>query len=105
MELEAQFDRTMMDVYVRAKIEANYTASIFHRMLCERGGLNTAKQLINDSTVSQGYTALWERGRLDLTVEAIVVDEPKWHPLFSDEELTKARRRLSDYRYAGAKVG
>jgi hypothetical protein len=37
-DLETQFDRAMEDIYVRAKTEANYTASIFHRMLCERGG-------------------------------------------------------------------
>lgn len=102
MDLEAQFDRAMMDVYVRAKSEAKYTASIFHRMLCERGGLATARYLINDSTESQGYTALWELGRLDLTVEALVVDNPKWHPLFSLEELHKARERLAKYEYGNS---
>ena len=48
--LEIAFDKAMMDIYVRAKAEANYTASIFHRMLCERRGLATAKQLINEPT-------------------------------------------------------
>jgi hypothetical protein len=89
----------MMDIYVRAKAEAGYVATIFHRMLCDHGGLETAKRLINDSTVSSGYAALWERGRLDLTVEAIVADNEKWHSLFSDEELRKVRKRLIDYRY------
>jgi hypothetical protein len=37
--------------------------------------------------VSEGYTALWERGRLDLTVEALIHDNPQWHPLFTPEEL------------------
>ncbi|QIK95575.1 hypothetical protein G7076_02955 [Sphingomonas sp. HDW15A] len=98
--LESAFNNAMMDIYVRAKKEAKYTASIFHRMLCEKGGLATAKQLLNDATVSQGYTALWERGRLDLTVEAVVVDNPSWHQLFTDEELSRARKRLSDYGYS-----
>ena len=72
-DLEEQFDRAMEEIYIRAKTEAKYTASIFHPMLCERGGLATAKYLINERQVSEGYTALWERGRLDLTVEAEVV--------------------------------
>ena len=99
IDLEAAFDRAMMDIYVRAKTEANYTASIFHRMLSERRGRATAKQLINDRTPSEGYTALWERERLDLTVEAVVIDNPQWHPLFEPEELAKARKRLRDYGY------
>jgi hypothetical protein len=88
-----------MDIYVRAKTEANYPASIFHRMLIQQRGLATAKQLINATTVSDGYTALWERGRLDLTVEAVVIDNQKWHQLFEKSELAKAKRRLDDYGY------
>lgn len=88
-----------MEIYLRAKSEAGYTASIFYEMLSRKRGLATAKQLINDRTVSSGYTALWERGRLDLTVEAVVSDNPKWHSLFTDEELHRARRRLEEYGY------
>jgi hypothetical protein len=98
-KLESEFDTAMMDIYVRAKLEAGYTASIFHRMLTERQGLATAQHLINDKNVSQGYTALWERNRLDLAVEAVIIDNEKWHSLFSSDELAKARRRLYDYRY------
>lgn len=101
-KLEAAFDTAMMNIYVRAKAEANYTASLFHRMLCERGGLATAKQLINDHTPSEGYTALWEHGRLDLTVEAVVTSGEEWHSLFEREELSRARRRLADYGYPAA---
>jgi hypothetical protein len=101
MKLLAEFDRAMEDIYIRAKDEAGYTASIFHRMLSIHGGLATAKQLINDSTPSQGYTNLWERRRLDLTVEAVVHDNPRWHGLFTVEELAKARKRLADYGYFG----
>ena len=98
-QLERQFDAAMMDVYLRAKSEAGYHATVFHDMLSRLKGLQTAKQLINERKVSQGYTALWERGRLDLTVEATVYDNPKWHSLFADEELEKAKKRLADYGY------
>jgi hypothetical protein len=97
--VEADFDLAMMEIYIRAKSEANYSASVFHRMLSERRGLATAKALINASTVSDGYTALWERNRLDLTVEAVVIDNMKWHSLFTEDELARARKRLADYKY------
>lgn len=97
--LEKQFDSAMMEIYQRAKAEANYVATIFHQMLCADGGGTTARRLINDRTVSTGYTALWKRGRLDLTVEAMVYDTAKWHPLFEAEEIERAKRRLQQYGY------
>lgn len=98
-DLTKQFDAAMLDVYLRAKTEANYTASEFHNMLARQGGLATAKQLINASKPSEGYTRLYERGFLNLTVEAVVVENPRWHPLFSEDEIDKARSRLDDYGY------
>lgn len=97
--LEKRFDQAMLRIYQRAKAEAHYTASIFFNMLSKQRGLATAKYLINTPKPSEGYTALFERGRLDLTVEAEVIDNPEWHELFSDEELAKAKARLKQYEY------
>lgn len=93
------FEKAMHGIYTRAKLEAGYTATIFHEMLFRHGGLGTAKQLINAPKVSDGYTALFERQRLDLTVEAVVVENPQWHDLFTSDELNRARKRLAEYRY------
>ena len=98
-DIQHEFNQVMHDVYLRAKNEAGYTASIFLNMLFDKGGLVTAKQLINSSQVSEGYTALWERGRLDLTVEAVVTENSKFRPLFTDEEIMRATKRLKDYNY------
>lgn len=97
--LEKQFDTAMMEIYTRAKSEAGYNASIFHQLLVRQGGLFTAKQLINDRKESTGYTELFLRKRLDLTVEAVVYDNPKWHPLFDKDELHKINMRLKKYGY------
>jgi hypothetical protein len=99
MNLEKAFDAAMFDIYRRAKDEAGYTASVFLKMLHERGGLSTAKYLINAPQPSDGYTHLYERGHLDLTVEAAVVEDPRWHALFTPDEIHKARKRLSEYGY------
>jgi hypothetical protein len=97
-ELEARFDNAMMDVYRRALTECDYKATRFFHMLSEHRGLETARILLRASKVSEGYVALWERKRLDLTVEAVVLGE-EWHSLFSDQEREIAKRRLADYGF------
>lgn len=97
--ISSQFDTAMFDVYRRAKSEAKYDATIFLKMLTDNGGLHTAKTLINAPKESAGYTALWQRGRLDLSVEALVVENARWHPLFTADELSKAKKRLAAYEY------
>jgi hypothetical protein len=88
----------MKDIYVRAKSEANYTATYFLGMLSDYGGLGTARRLLASTEVSSGFAALYERGRLDLTVEALVI-QPKFTSLFTDEELDIARQRLDQLGY------
>jgi hypothetical protein len=97
--LVAAFDHEMVGIYRRALSEANYKATRFFHMLDEHGGVETAKILINAERESEGYTALWGRKRLDLTVEAVIHDNSKWHPLFTASELAKCRARLTKYNY------
>jgi hypothetical protein len=89
----------MFDIYDRALSEAHYNATRFLHMLYEHRGLQTAGILLHSVNVSEGYTALWERGRLDLTVEAVIHDNPKWHPLFTREDLAICTKRLKEYGY------
>lgn len=99
-DLEARFDEAMMQIYVRAKTEVRYNAARYLQMLHDHRGLETARLLVLADQPSEGYTALWERGRLDLTVEVLVL-QPEWQPLFVEEPelLDRARRRLTDYGY------
>ncbi|WP_291891675.1 hypothetical protein [Maricaulis sp.] len=75
-QLERQFHQAMLKAYQDAKA-IGYNATVFVQMLQDRGGLETAKVLISSSKPSDGYTALYERGHLELTVEAIVIDDPR----------------------------
>jgi hypothetical protein len=90
----------MLNVYKRAKAETGYTAVRFLGLVAEKGGLETARYLLHSPTVSDGYTALWERGRLDLTVEAVIL-EPAWRSLFTLEERRIAISRLRKYGFSG----
>lgn len=65
-------------------------------MLHEHRGVETARRLI--PSISDGYAELWRRGRLDLTVEALILREP-WRRLFSQDELLSAWMRLSESGY------
>ena len=94
-----KFNAAMLNIYETAKSDANYIATRFFHMVGENGGLETAKYLIHSKNVSEGYTALWEMKRLDLTVESLIMDNPKYHALFTDEELAICKKRLVDYQY------
>jgi hypothetical protein len=98
-QLVNEFDDAMHSIYHRALSEAGYKASIFLNMLFAYRGVETARRLIHSPNISDGYTALWERKRLDLTVEALIYDNEKWHPLFTPEEITICRKRLLQYGY------
>ncbi|MFG1610909.1 caspase domain-containing protein [Actinoplanes sp. NPDC049265] len=99
--LEKQFHQALVNGYRAMKREINYNATIYIRMISTSGGLGAARQLLHASSVSSGFTTLWEKGRLDLTVEAFVLQEP-WSALFTEEELQIARDRLAEYGYHSA---
>lgn len=92
------FDAAMRDIYTRAVREANYTPTLYLRMLTEHGPLETARRLLASPNPSAGFTALWEKGRLDLTVEALVL-KPDFQQFFTDDELAVARDRLERLGY------
>lgn len=97
--LDVEFTEAMYNIYRRALAEEGYPAHRFHQMLDENGGVETAKQLINNNRPSDGYTELYLKKRLDLTVEALVINDKKWHSLFTQEEIEKAKARLVEYEY------
>jgi hypothetical protein len=96
--LEKDFHQALVNGYRTMKRQINYNATIYIQMIANLGGLGAARQLLHASSVSSGFTTLWEKGRLDLTVEAFVLREP-WSALFTEEELRIARDRLAKYGY------
>ena len=97
-DLEKQFHAAMLDIYERAKLECDYNATYFIRMVYELGGLRAAKRLLATADPSSGLTRLWQCGRLDLSVEAHAL-KPEFDGLFTDEEKVIAHSRLHDYGY------
>lgn len=97
-DLEKRFDRAMREIYMTAKRECGYNATRFLQLVGEKGGLVAAKQLISKPGGTDGFTTLWEHGRLDLSVEAHVI-KPEYESLFTEEERRMCRERLEEFGY------
>ena len=95
----------MLATYHEAK-RLGYPATRFFQMLTEKGARATAKILLagDEHKVSDGFTAMWERGRLDLTVEAIC-SQQRYRMLFTEQELETARKRLDNVDYRISETG
>lgn len=95
-EVERRFHQAMIAIYETAKRDLGYNAVRFLQMISEQGGLGAARQLLRSNAPSEGFTTLWERGRLDLTVEAHILRD-EFAPIFTDEDREQARARLEEY--------
>ena len=60
--------------------------------------LRTAHRALSGNRISDGFHQLAEKRRLDLSLEALVVDK-RFTGLFSDEEANNALMRLLDAGY------
>ena len=97
--LDNAFHRSMLRIYDLAKEDCGYTPVRFLQMVQEYGGLRTAKRLLAKTDIQSGLTTLWDCGRLDLSMEALVISE-RYQPLFTKEEIETARARLVEYGYS-----
>jgi TIR domain len=94
--IKNQFHEAMVNLYKEAA-KIGYRATQFIHMVNDNGGVETAHLLLaKDPT--DGFTNLWERKRLDLSVEALVL-KPQFVPLFDEVERENARKRLAEYGY------
>ncbi|MDP2926655.1 MAG: hypothetical protein Q8N65_00745 [bacterium] len=97
-ELESNFETGMLSDYKEAQ-KLGYNATRFLNMFYEFGGVTTAKKLLaKEEFVQEGVVKLWELGRLDLSIEALVL-KPEYKDLFSRTELEIAKDRLNKLDY------
>lgn len=71
--------------------------ALLQKRINELGGIETARTLILSHKIPDGYVALWEKRCLDLTFEALIYEDAKWHALFSEEELAICTYRLKKF--------
>lgn len=71
-----------------------YVANRYRQLVRGRGGYAAARHLLGRKGLSAGFERLRVKGKLSLTVEALVLQEP-WRQLFTPGELDAARGRLN----------
>jgi hypothetical protein len=104
VETGGQFDQVVVDTIERCKSELGYNPRQFRVMVNQYGALGAVRRILHAPAVSDGFVTLWERRRLDLTVEAIATD-PQFVHLFDADELAVAQKRLNDFGDAVPKAG
>ncbi|ELU9052079.1 hypothetical protein ACX02_23900 [Vibrio parahaemolyticus] len=94
--LEEQFHAEMLKVYESGvRLIPPFRATRFLGLVNRIGGKAAADQLLATPNPSTGFAELFLRGReaLKLSVEYVILQE-RWHPLFSEEQRTIAKKRL-----------
>ncbi|VVM61684.1 hypothetical protein PS631_01324 [Pseudomonas fluorescens] len=76
----------------------NYRPNDFLKMLGLMGGYQTAMSLLAKPRVSEGFTRLYLERRLDLSVEALIL-ESLWAGFFDEHLLSSAEERLNQVGY------
>nr|WP_242623218.1 hypothetical protein [Pseudonocardia sediminis] len=94
---DGAFDRVMFGVIETCRTELGYNPQYLREMVLQHGAVGATRRLLASPTVSDGFVRLWDAGRLDLTVEALVVD-PRFVSLFGDRERAVAQDRLDRSR-------
>ena len=94
MATKADFDQEMRSLYRRTGMATGYWPNYFLRSVRQDGGLAVAKKLLATKQTSKGFERLEAAQRMDLSVEALVVERDYAH-LFATEEIEKAQQRLA----------
>jgi 5-methylcytosine-specific restriction protein A len=108
MNLEKQFEEELLNNYTKAGKELGYWAHYFYRSLKNNGGLETAKRMLGKKLINpsyqKGFQTLLDAGRLDLSVESLVLEQ-RFRKLFTTQELAEAKQRLNAIpEYAKRKI-
>jgi len=97
MTIEEHLHQTMLNLYSQAGKETGYWGNYYLRSVRKHGGLATAKRMLipkKNQKIDKGLQTLIDAGRADeLSVEAIVL-RSEFSTLFTDDELTEARKRI-----------
>ena len=94
--LEEQFRHAMIGVADFAN--QHHFGIRFRKMIKEHGAVEAAKRLLATQEIQTGLMRLWEMKSLSKSMEALVIQE-RFRPLFTEEEIAEARRRLDELGY------
>ena len=97
-EIELNLFTDMIRIYRETDIQCNYKAAGFFQMIQNDGAIITAKEIVNKTELTEGFMKLAECNRLDLSVEALIIQE-KYKELFTPKERKICISRLKKHGY------
>jgi hypothetical protein len=97
-ELEKQFDDAVMNAVTEGE-KLGYSASYYLQKRARDGPMVTAHRLLKDKQISYGLCKLKSMHRLDLSLEAIVYNNPRFHPLFPQAIIDRCKDKLTTLDY------
>jgi len=99
-KLEAAFEKAIILQLKAAQKHARYNPKFILKLISECGHVGAARQILagGATAVNPEFTKLWETGMLKFSVEAMICN-PRWQPLFDEEEIEVAQARLTAYGY------
>ncbi|WP_019008024.1 hypothetical protein [Deinococcus aquatilis] len=95
--VESDFQQALLNSAADAR-KIGYNPTRFNQMVAQLGGVATARRLLSTGDSTSGFAELYTHGRLDLSLEALVLKTP-YYTLFTEEEIAVARQRLIDAGY------
>lgn len=94
-EIESDLKEVLNELYGRIVNEfGNNAPSYFSHLLNEQNLTEAVQQFLLAPVPSDGFKSLLLSGRLDLTLEFFIVNNSKYHSLFSQEVITKSKERI-----------
>ena len=97
-ELEQAFETDLLRRCEQAKSAKLCNPDRLCQQIQKYGGIRTVQELIRKGKASDTFDSLQRNNRLDLTVEALVVDN-KYSDLFTDAEVNACFMLLCEYGF------
>lgn len=99
MTLAQQFQESLLATCQQAQVQVpRCQLTRLMQTIQQRGGVETVQELCRRGQYSDGFTALEQAGRLDLSLEAVVIQE-KFGQLFTDDQVNACYDALVEGGY------
>jgi hypothetical protein len=96
--LASALEAAMMEQFRQCWTQLRYRPTYVLQHLSEHGAIETARWVVRIQNESSGFIRLWEAQRLDLSIEALVL-QPRFAALFSVEDRRLAYEALKVHGY------
>ena len=102
-QLKKSFHQEMINLYKKVIKSIKYKPTRLMDYINKYGGYEAAVKYISTESNVQDFAVLWEKERLDLSVEALIASE-NYRSLFQEEIVAFCDRKLKEYSYAPNKI-